>query len=120
MEDAAEQGLGGPAVRGVRRPFLVPQAAVLGVDWVRFLGFRNQESGIRGGPVRKDRPFSSTPHLTPLPRLRLSPYNPRLFHGGDMRAWWIPLVVSAWLLVPALAFAQASITGVVKDSSGAV
>src|SRR5512144_847232 len=37
-----------------------------------------------------------------------------------MRAPWISLVVSAWLFAPAVAFAQASITGVVKDTSGAV
>jgi Carboxypeptidase regulatory-like domain len=37
-----------------------------------------------------------------------------------MRALRILLVLSALILIPALAFAQASITGVVKDSSGAV
>src|SRR6187397_729806 len=33
---------------------------------------------------------------------------------------WLPLVVLSVLLVPATAFAQATITGVVKDASGAV
>ena len=37
-----------------------------------------------------------------------------------MRAPWAPLVVFVWLLAPAVAFAQASITGVVRDTSGAV
>ena len=35
-----------------------------------------------------------------------------------LRAWFIALALL--VLVPAAAFAQASITGVVKDSSGAV
>jgi carboxypeptidase family protein len=37
-----------------------------------------------------------------------------------MRASWVPVVLIAIVLTPALAHAQASITGVVKDSSGAV
>src|SRR5690242_5526035 len=36
-----------------------------------------------------------------------------------LRVWWC-LVLSAFVLTPAAAFAQASITGVVRDSSGAV
>ena len=36
------------------------------------------------------------------------------------RALWVAFVVSAWVLAPSMAFAQASITGVVKDTSGAL
>ena len=37
-----------------------------------------------------------------------------------MRASWIAAVAAVLLLTPAAAFAQASITGVVKDTSGAL
>src|SRR5262245_40964996 len=43
------------------------------------------------------------------------------FHGGRMRGVrWVLVVVFVIVLAPALAHAQASITGLVKDSSGAV
>lgn len=38
-----------------------------------------------------------------------------------MRTWrWVPVVLVSMLCLPAIALAQGSITGVVKDPSGAV